>query len=369
MKTITQSEIDLKTKILIVDDRKENILTLQNIIDTDSRHIITAESGNEALKIIMQELVDLALIDVQMPDMDGYEVVDLMRLNPRTKNIPVVFVSAVSKNEKLNTEKYEPGTVDFLFKPLDLEETRRRINWFEKYIQVKKENEHLKSEAVKLQEDFTRFTYLVTHDIKAPIRAIDNLTTWIIEDMGNDLKPSVAENLNLLRNRVSRTQRMMSALSDFSRITRLKESRQPVDLTKMIHAVIESVPDSGKVKFTVTGCDKIIQAEKDMMQRVITELLKNSIDHNEHEGLEVNISMEEQKDEYIFTVQDNGTGIIKQNETKAFEIFQTLKSKDDSENTGIGLPLVKRILENLNQRIWIDYSCTSGFCIKFSWNK
>ncbi len=369
MKTITQSEIARKINILIVDDRKENILTLQNIIDTDSRHIITAESGNEALKIIMQEPVDLALIDVQMPDMDGYEVVDLMRLNPRTKNIPVVFVSAVSKNEKLNTEKYELGTVDFLFKPLDLEETRRRINWFEKYIQVKKENERLKSEAVKLQDDFTRFTYLVTHDIKAPIRAIDNLTTWITEDMGSDLKPSVAENLNLLRNRVNRTQRMMSALSDYSRTIRFKESRQPVVLDKLIHAVIESIPESGKGKFTISGCDKTIQAEKDLMQRVFTELINNSLMHSEKEMTEITVSLEEMPDEFIFSVADNGPGIPKQNETKAFEIFQTLKSKDDSENTGIGLPLVRRILENLNQRIWIDYSFAGGLCIKFSWNK
>lgn len=368
MKTTTLTCADLKTTILIVDDRKENILTLQNIIDADDRFILTAESGNEALKIIMHENIDLVLIDVQMPDMDGYEVVDLMRLNPRTKHIPVVFVSAVSKNDKLNTEKYEPGTVDFLFKPLDLEETRRRINWFEKLIQVKKENDRMHKDAVKLQEDFTRFVYLVTHDIKAPIRAIDNLTTWITEDMGNDLKPSVAENLSLLRNRVNRTQRMMNALSDFARVIRLKENRQAVEVNKLIQAVIESVSGSEKCKFTVTGCDKIIQAEKDLMQRIFTELIKNSIQHNEKENAEITIRMEEQPDEYVFTIQDNGPGIIKQNEDKAFEIFQTLKSKDDSENNGIGLPLVKRILENLKQKIWIDYSYPSGLCIKFTWN-
>lgn len=369
MKTSTLSNIALKTNILIVDDRKENILTLQNIIDTDDRNIVSAESGNEALKIIMQETVDLALIDVQMPDMDGYEVVDLMRLNPRTKNIPVIFVSAISKNEKLNTDKYEPGTVDFLFKPLDLEETRRRISWFEKYIRSKKENESLKAEAIKLQEDFNRFTYLVTHDIKAPIRAIDNLTTWITEDMGNDLKPSVAENLSLLRNRVNRTQRMMNALSEFSRISRFKESRQSVDPSKMIYAVIESFPESGKFTFSVTGCDKTIQAEKDLMYRVFSELIKNSIIHHEKETGQIMINMEETAEKFVFTIQDDGPGIIKQNEIKAFEIFQTLKSKDDSENTGIGLPLVKRIIENLGQEIWIDYSYTAGLCVKFTWNK
>lgn len=369
MNPSTLTNTTTKTRILIVDDRKENILTLQNIIESDSRHILTAESGNEALKIIMQEPVDLTLIDVQMPDMDGYEVVDLMRLNPRTKNIPVVFVSAVSKNDKLNVDKYVPGTVDFLFKPLDLEETRRRINWFEKHIQILKENERLQSEILKLQEDFARFIYFVTHDIKAPIRAIDNLANWIIEDMGSDLKPSVAENLSLLRNRVNRTQRMMNALSDFSRITRIKEGRQPVDLDKLIQAVIESIPESGRFQFSVTGCDKIIQAEKDLMQRVFTELIKNSIIHSGKESGDISVCMEEMEREYVFSVEDNGHGIIKQHESKAFEIFQTLKSKDDAENTGIGLPVVKRILENLNQRIWIDYSFTGGLRIKFSWNK
>jgi light-regulated signal transduction histidine kinase (bacteriophytochrome) len=210
---------------------------------------------------------------------------------------------------------------------------------------------------------------LVTHDIKAPIRAIDNLAAWITEDMGSDLKPSVAENLSLLRNRINRTQRMMNALYDYSRTVRLKESRQPVDLSKMIHGIIESIPESGRCSFTVTGCNKTIHAEKDLLQRVFTELIKNCLMHNENKNAEVTIRMEEMPEEYIFSVEDNGPGIAKQNEAKAFEIFQTLKSKDDSENTGIGLPLVKGILENLHHRIWINYSCTSGLCIQFSWIK
>jgi signal transduction histidine kinase len=369
MKSITLTNTLPKTTILIVDDRRENIITLQNIIESESRRIITASSGNEALKLIMSEPVDLALIDVQMPEMDGYEVVDLMRLNPKTKNIPVVFVSAVSKNEKLNTDRYEPGTVDFLFKPLDLEETRRRIHWFENHIRTVKENVRLKQELTKIQDDFSRFTYLVTHDIKAPIRAIENLALWITEDLGNNLPPSAAENLKLLQNRVNKTQRMMNALSDFSRIIRLKENRQPVDVHKMIHAVLESLTGSFHFTAEVTGCQKIIYAEKTLLERIFIELIKNSLMHSHKDNVKIEISLNELECKYIFTIKDNGPGILRQNEEKVFEIFQTLNAKDDGENTGIGLPLVKRILENLHQRIWIDHSYTEGLCINFSWYK
>ncbi len=363
------NDLLMRSTMLIVDDRPENILTLQNIIDKENRHILTATSGNEALKILMKETVDLVLIDVQMPNMNGFEVVDLMRLNSRTRHIPVIFVSAVSKDDKLKTEKYEAGTFDILYKPLDLDETRRKVNWFEKYIFLSKENEFLKKQISKLHEDFNRFTYLVTHDIKAPIRAIDNLTEWIAEDMGNELKPSVAENLNLLKNRVNRAQLLMNALTDYSRISRTNESRQPFELNKMIHTVIEQLNPPAGFRFELKGCDRIISAEKNLMQRVFTELIKNSIQHHNQTEGEVKITMEENDTHYLFTIKDDGPGISPENEEKAFEIFQTLHSRDQIETTGVGLALVKRIQENLRQQIWIDRTETIGLCIRFTWRK
>jgi signal transduction histidine kinase len=355
--------------MLIVDDRPENILTLQNIIEKENRHILTATSGNEALKILMKEAVDLVLIDVQMPDMNGFEVVDLMRLNSRTRHIPVIFVSAISKDDKLKTDKYEAATFDVLYKPLDLDETRRKVNWFEKYISLSKENELLKKQLSKLHEDFNRFTYLVTHDIKAPIRAIENLTEWIAEDMGNDLKPTVAENLNLLKNRVNRTQRLLNALTDYSRISRSNESRQPFELNKMIHTVIEQLNPPSGFHFELNGCDRIIAAEKNLMQRVFTELIKNSIQHHDRSEGVVKITLEEKDTHYVFSIKDDGPGISPENEEKVFEIFQTLHSKDQNETTGVGLALVKRIQENLRQQIWIDHTESPGLCIRFTWRK
>ncbi len=358
-----------KTTILIVDDRQENILTLENIIESDHRIIRTALSGNEALKIVMKQPVDLMLMDVQMPEMDGYEVADLMRLNPRTSHIPIVFVSAASRSDKNSLHKYKYGTVDFLFKPLDLEETRRKVIWIENQIRLSKEMEKLKDINAFLKKDFNQFVYLVTHDIKAPIRAIDNLINWITEDMGNSMPASVAENFSLLQNRVNRTQRLLNALTDYSRISRKSESPQPVELNKLIHATIETLEIPPAFRVIVTGCDFVFTVEKEMLIRVFIELIKNAFQHNEKKEGEINISCEEMPDEYVFTIQDDGPGIPKRLEEKAFEIFQTLKSKDDFENTGIGLPLVSRLLTNLGQRIWIDRSRSDGTTIKFSWHK
>src|ERR1041385_8046701 len=92
--------------ILLVDDRLENLLTLENLIEKEGRNIIKATSGNEALKAALTEKVDLILLDVQMPDMDGFEVAELLRMNPKTKNIPIIFVSAVNRNEKGPVEKF-----------------------------------------------------------------------------------------------------------------------------------------------------------------------------------------------------------------------------------------------------------------------
>ena len=99
-------------KILLVDDIPENLLTLESILEDDSRILIKAFSGNEALKLLMEEPIDLILLDIQMPEMDGVEVAQLLRVNPKTKHIPIIFVSAIAKSERPSLDGFETGTFE-----------------------------------------------------------------------------------------------------------------------------------------------------------------------------------------------------------------------------------------------------------------
>jgi CheY-like chemotaxis protein len=120
------------SKILIVDDRPENILTLESILDEPHRTFINATSGMEALLMTKVDQVDLILLDYNLDDMTGFDVAQELRKNESTKNIPIIFVTAMSKNERKKLNAFEIGTVDFVFKPIDIEEMQIKVAIFEK---------------------------------------------------------------------------------------------------------------------------------------------------------------------------------------------------------------------------------------------
>ncbi len=125
-----------KINILLVDDIPENIFTLEHILESESRKFLTASSGAEALLLASIEKVDLILLDFKLDDMDGIEVAKQLRSDLKTKHIPIIFVTAASKNERKKSKLFDLGTVDFLFKPLDLDETCTKVFLFEKIIQL-----------------------------------------------------------------------------------------------------------------------------------------------------------------------------------------------------------------------------------------
>ncbi len=128
----------LQRKILIVDDRPENIYTLEHILESEDRIILTANTGEEALLINTIEEIDLILLDYQLDDMNGVDVARQLRVNEKTKHIPIIFVTALSKNERKKIVEFEIGTIDFIFKPIDLLEVQTKVAIFERIVDLQK---------------------------------------------------------------------------------------------------------------------------------------------------------------------------------------------------------------------------------------
>ena len=120
----------MKQNILVVDDHRENLIALEAILDGDGRNLIMAQSGNEALSLALKHDFALVLLDVQMPEMDGFEVAELMRKNKKTRNLPIIFVTAISKEQKYVFKGYECGAVDYLYKPIDQKILEAKVNVF-----------------------------------------------------------------------------------------------------------------------------------------------------------------------------------------------------------------------------------------------
>jgi len=132
-----------KQKILMVDDKPENLIALEAVLEDDTRELIKAYSGNEALKVLLKESVDLVLLDVQMPGMDGFEVAELMHSNQKIAKVPIIFVTAISKEKKYVVKGYEVGAVDYLFKPIEPIILKSKVKFFLELAQPKRELEKM----------------------------------------------------------------------------------------------------------------------------------------------------------------------------------------------------------------------------------
>ena len=159
--------------ILLVDDRPENLVSLEEMLAQEGRVFLKANSGNEALRLVLRnDQIGLVMLDVQMPEMDGFEVARLLKSNPRTKDISIIFVTALSTDNQYVLKGFEEGAVDYLQKPLNINVTKAKVNVFEKLYFYQQNLRNSVSELEKINTQLERFMYIVAHDLKSPLAGL-----------------------------------------------------------------------------------------------------------------------------------------------------------------------------------------------------
>lgn len=220
-----------------------------------------------------------------------------------------------------------------------------------------------------LKKEYEDFIYIVSHDLKSPMRAISNITTWIEEDLVDENTNDISENFKLLKNRVGRLENMMNALLELSRVNKLESEQRMVDLKQFIDDV--TVIALGKSSATVIVNYNLPQIEVaivgNKIQKVLTELIENAIRFNTNEKKNIFVTVEETISNYQIIIADNGPGILKEIEDKIFNIFYTASSKDHFETTGAGLTISKKIMQSINGDLVYDSNELTTF--KMIWPK
>jgi signal transduction histidine kinase len=217
----------------------------------------------------------------------------------------------------------------------------------------------------KKNAELDKFASIVSHDLKAPLRAIGNLTGWIEEDAGESFAPDVRENFNTIKGRVRRMEDLINAILEYSKADRKKGDDVAIDTTDLLKDIVEF---NGKpANCTVAIQEKMprIISDKIKMQQVFSNLVNNAIKYNDKDKIEIKVSARETKDHYEFSVADNGPGIEEQYHEKIFVIFQTLNRRDDVESTGVGLAIVKKIIDEQEGKIWVESEPGKGANFKF----
>jgi signal transduction histidine kinase len=224
------------------------------------------------------------------------------------------------------------------------------------------------NDLTKKNSELDQFAYVVSHDLKAPLRGISNIISWVEEDHNQDMTTEVRHNLDLIKGRATRLENMINGLLEYAKVGKIKRGRERVDVLKMLHELIDLlVPKNYEVQ--IDGVMPFITTEKLHIEQVFSNLISNAVKYNLNENPKIVIREREFYGFYEFTVIDNGMGIQKEYFDKIFVIFQTLQERDAFESTGVGLAIVKKIIDDYKGTIQVESEMGKGTSFIFTWPK
>jgi PAS domain S-box-containing protein len=216
-------------------------------------------------------------------------------------------------------------------------------------------------------QELDQFAYVASHDLKAPLRGIANLATWIAEDLGDAASGEVQEHLGLLQGRVHRMEGLIDGILQYSRAGRVREPAVPVDTGELVHEVVDLIAPPRGVAVEVADGMPELRTERLPLQQVFMNLIGNAVKYAGGASPRVQVSARDAGGMWEFAVRDNGPGIAPRYHERIFGIFQTLEARDKVEGTGIGLSIVRKLVESRGGRVWVESEEGAGSTFRFLW--
>ena len=387
---------EIQAKLLIVDDLPENLLALEALITREDRTVYKALSADEALSLLLQHEFAMAILDVQMPGMNGFELAELMRGTEKTKNIPIVFVSAAGREMNYAFKGYESGAVDFLHKPLDIHAVKSKVNVFvelyrqskamkhqvEALEQSRREQETLLAQlkvtqgelehAVRMRDDFMS---IVSHEVRTPLNGLILETQLRKMHLARD--NAAAFSMDKMQAMVDRDERQIQSLIrliedmlDVSRIRTGKLSIRPstFDLSQTVANLLESFAAQisaaqSRVDFTVRQ-SVIGQWDEFRIEQVVSNLLTNALRYGARKPVQVSVYVEGAS--AIIDVRDQGIGISEENQKRIFHQFERVAGSDVVSGLGLGLFISEQIIAAHNGSISVHSTLGEGALFRVS---
>ena len=369
-------------KLLIVDDLPENLLALEALVRDEGLVVHRAGSGEEALSLLLDHEFALAIIDVQMPGMTGFELAELIRGSSRTKHLPIVFVSAAGKEQNYAFTGYENGAVDFLHKPLDDFAVKSKVRVFtdlyRKRLELRKQLAEL--EAARARQDVLlnevqatktelqrtlamrdEFMSMVVHELRTPLGVMSLEVVMRQHGLQRDdtayfdaahLATMFAKDARQIRSMT----RLIEDMLDISRIQngRLSIRLAPTDLSELVSRVAGDFSEQGHANVISAEVQTGIVGRWDgfRIEQVLINLLSNAIRYGK--GQPVDVSLSRVGNEARLTVRDRGMGIGAEDRQRIFEQFVRLDEQASTPGMGLGLYITRHFVEAHGGTITVD---------------
>ncbi len=366
-----------KVNILLVDDQPGKLLTYEAILSQLGENLIVASSGSEALEHLLKTDITVVLMDVSMPELDGFELAEIIRQHPRYQKTAIIFVSAVHLSDLDRLKGYASGAVDYVSVPIVPELLRAKVSVFTELYRKTRESERLNQELEQRVADRTaeleasmakqtelthrlqeadhrkdEFLALLAHELRNPLAPIQNAVNIMRRPEAGDADQAWCR--EVIERQVAQLTRLVDDLLDVSRITqgKIKLRLEPLDVTTIVHRAIETsqpLIDSQKHRLNLTVTPLPIQVLGDpaRLTQVVANLLNNAANYQEPEG-EIDLEVDREGEMAVIRVKDRGIGIAPEILPKIFELFLQgdLRPWVGSRGgLGIGLSLVKTLVE------------------------
>jgi len=387
---------DIQAKLLIVDDLPENLLALEALIKGADREVFKALSADGALSLLLQHDFALAIIDVQMPDMNGFELAELMRGTEKTRSIPIIFVSAAGRERNYAFTGYENGAVDFLHKPLDTHAVKSKVSVFvELYRQRKAMKEQVialeqsrrEQEALLQQLQVTRgeleqavrmrddFMSIVAHEVRTPLNGLILETQLRKMHLARD--NAAAFTLDKVRAMVERDERQIKSLirliEDMLDVSRIRTGKLSIRPSRMnLTALVENLVRNFQPQIAVAECSLICTADPAVegfwdefrIEQVVSNLLTNALRYGGKGPIEVRVY--QTPEHACVEVQDHGIGISEENQRRIFQQFERVSSKAVTAGLGLGLFISEQIVTAHGGTITVNSRLNEGALFRVS---
>ena len=379
-----------KAYILLVDDQPDNLRLLSALLSERGYEPRGVINGRMAIKAAKSSQPDLILLDIMMPEMDGYEICEQLKSEPKTREIPVIFVSA--KDEAIDKVRaFGLGAVDYIPKPFHVDEVLARIEnhlnlrklqkqlkeqnaLFQQEIMMRQQTEQAlqkaNQELAKTNAELEKFAYVTSHDLQAPLATIVSYAQLLQQKYKSNLDNQANEYINYIINGCSRMQNTIEDLLEYSRVGKIQKPFSLVDVNSIIDTVcsnLQSIIHQNQATIIYHNLPIVI-ADSSQLLQLFQNLIDNSIKYRREEPPKIEISVESKENEYLFIVNDNGMGIDSKYFEKIFQIFQRLHNHQEYPGTGIGLAICQKIVELHGGRIWVESQLGEGTTFYFTIN-
>ncbi len=354
-----------KPNILIVDDTPLNLSLLVDILSKDNYQARPVPSGKLALIAVKVIVPDLILLDIMMPDMDGYEVCQALKEDETTKDIPVIFISAIDEiSDKIRA--FDAGGVDYIVKPIQPQEVLARVKTHLELrslqIQLQQSNQNL----IKLNEEKNIFMGMAAHDLRNPLASIAAISELLLYEDGLN-----SDHKELIGDIKSTSDFMLSLLEDLLDVSAIESGKlnlqlEPVNIKKYLERIVSryrliSKSKNIQIELEIADSIRLINIDPNKFEQILSNLISNAIKFS-YDCTIIKVSVARQQDRVLFIIQDRGQGIPASEREKLFKPFSltSVKSTGGETSTGLGLAITERLVAAHNGEIFIESEVGKG---------